>query len=241
MTGYLQSAAENRWATFANIPAALADMSRVDAAFMALNGWKDPPNVNLVAAQLGLRCHASFRATCEHALAGQVGDIFPAARSCLEAAAYCVHLHGSKDLTEAWLRRHDSDDTMARARGAEFSHRAVVRSVAKLSPDLGTLFEDLYQQAIDFGGHPNERGMSVNALTSAGEGIEYVGQLYLHGNGPQLQFGLQSTVEAGAAAVGMLRLIWSERMGPDTDEEVEFRAALKRRRLKWAAADAGAG
>ena len=127
LTGYLQAAAENRWATFANIPLALADMSRLDAVFMQLNGWKDPPN--LVTAQLGLRCHASFRATCEHALAGQIGDIFPAARSCLEAAAYCVHLNASPDRTEAWLRRHDSQDAMARVRGVEFSHRAIVGSV----------------------------------------------------------------------------------------------------------------
>lgn len=236
LTAYLQSAAENRWATFAHYPAALADMSRLDASFMVLDGWKDPPSP--IASLLGFRSHAAFRATCEHALAGQVGDIFPAARSCLEAAAYSVHLHGSAELTEAWLRRHDSDEAMKRARGAEFHHRAVVGSVAALSPDLGALFADLYQQAIDFGGHPNERGMSVNANTRPGDGVKHFEQLYLHGNGPPLRFGLHSAVEVGAAAVGILRLIWSERMGPDTNEDVALRAVLKRTRLEWLRASA---
>ncbi len=233
LTRYLQFAAENRWATFVHYRSVAASLSGLDAAFMMLEGWENPPS--LVAALLGLRSHAAFRAMCEHAMAGQLGDIFPAARACLEAAAYSVHLHGSDDLTEAWLRRHDSEECMKRLRGPEFQQKAIVKSVTTLSPELGALFEELYQQAIDFGGHPNERGMSANAkrypLKDGGKRFE---QIYLHGDGPTLRFGLHCACEAGAAAVGMARLIWSERMGPDAAEDAAFRAGLKRDRLEWA-------
>lgn len=231
LTGYLQAAAENRWATFVHYPTALADMSRLDAVFMKLDSWKDPPN--RVTPHLGIRSHAAFRVTCEHALAGQLGDLFPAVRSCLEAAAYGVHLHGSEQLTEAWLRRHDSPEAMKRLRGPEFQHQAVAGSITKLSPELGALFVELYQQAIDFGGHPNERGLTVNAAIRKADGAKHFDQIYLHSDGHALRFGLHSAVEAGAVAVGLLRLVFAEKIGQDTGEDAAFRATLKRSRMAF--------
>ena len=231
LTSFLHTAAQNRWATFAHYPAAVADMSRIDAVFMRLDGLVDPPN--LVTPHMAIRCHSAFRVTCEHALAGQVGDMFPAVRSCLEAAAYAVHIHGSKELTEAWLRRHDNEETMKRLRGKEFHHSAVVETVAKLSPELGALFSELYQQAIDMGGHPNERGLTVNVAARQDDGGKHYDQISLHGDGPVLRFGLHSAVETGAAAIGMLRLIFAEHVGGDTEEDQAFRRALKRGRAAF--------
>jgi hypothetical protein len=231
LTAYLQMAFENRWATFAHYPTAVADMSRCDAVLAKLDGWTDPPNG--VTPHLGFRAHAAFRVTCEHALAGQLGDMFPSLRACLEAAAYAVHLHASEDLTEAWLRRHENADAMKRLRGPDFQHRAVVESLTKQDADIGSLFAELYQQAIDFGGHPNERGLSVNATVRKRGGAKHFDQLYLHGGGPALHFALHSAVEAGAAAVAILRLIYSERLGKESPQDLAFRAALKRGRVSF--------
>lgn len=154
-----------------------------------------------------------------------------AAPGCVYCA--CARAAETLDLTEAWLRRHDSDATMARLRGVEFQQQAVTRSVSGLSPALGGLFKELYQQAIDFGGHPNERGMSVNSARRPNESGKRFDQIYLHGDGPALRFALHSAVEAGAAALGMLRLVFSERLGPDEPADAAFRVALKRGRVSF--------
>ena len=66
LSSYMANAARNRWATFVHYPEIMARLSAIDSGFMALDGWRDPPN--RVTPHLGFRSHASYRAACEHAL-----------------------------------------------------------------------------------------------------------------------------------------------------------------------------
>ena len=168
LTSFMADAARNRWATFAHYGPTMRNLAYLDAQFMGLDGWRDPPNP--VTPHLAFRSHSNFRAACEHALAGQLGDMFPMIRACIEAAAYAVHLEGDAKRTEAWLRRHDGAAAMKVARGRDFHHTTVLASVMALDARVGALFGELYQQSIDYGGHPNERGLSANAQAMPDEG-----------------------------------------------------------------------
>jgi hypothetical protein len=230
LTAYLEQAVRNRWATFAHYQPTIRNLARIDAQFVPLAGIKDPPN--LVTPHLGFRSHSNFRAVCEHALAGQLGDLFPMVRACLEAAAYSVHLHGDPVLTEAWLRRHEPDGMKAFKQN-KFSQTAVRQSIERHDPELSALFGELYQQAIDLGAHPNERGLSANAkLVPHPEGKQFL-MIYLHENGPQLRLGLHAALEAGAAAVAMLRLVFPEVLGSDEPVHRDFRAKLRAARATF--------
>ncbi|MDO8410363.1 MAG: hypothetical protein Q7S93_09920 [Phenylobacterium sp.] len=203
----------------------MRNLAYLDAQFMDLDGWRDPPNP--VTPHLAFRSHSNFRAACEHALAGQLGDMFPMIRACIEAAAYAVHLEGNAKRTEAWLRRHDGAAAMKVARGRDFHHTTVLASVTALDAEIGALFGELYQQSIDYGGHPNERGLSANAQAMPDEEGRRFIQIYLHENGPRLVFGLHAVLEAGAAALAILRLVFAERLGPDDESHRAFRANLR--------------
>lgn len=224
LTAYLEQAVRNRWATFAHYRPTIRNLARIDAQFVPLAGIKDPPN--LVTPHLGFRSHSNFRALCDLALAGQLGDLFPMVRACLEAAAYAVHLHGDPILTEAWLRRHDPDGMKALKQN-KFSQGGVRASIERQDPELSAVYGELYQQAIDLGAHPNERGLSANAkLVPHPEGKRFL-MIYLHENGPQLRFGLHTALEAGAAAIAMLRLVFPEVLGRDQPVHRDFRATLR--------------
>ena len=230
LTAYLEQAVQNRWATFAHYQPTIRNLAHLDAQFMALAGIKDPPN--LVTPHLGFRSHSNFRALCEHALAGQLGDLFPMVRACLEAAAYAVHLHGDPILTEAWLRRHDPDGMKAFKQN-KFSHGAVRASIERHDPELSDIYGELYQQAIDLGAHPNERALSTNAkLAPYPKGKQFL-LIYLHENGPQLRFGLHAALEAGAAAIALLRLVFPEVLGRDQPVHRDFRAKLRAGRVRF--------
>ena len=62
---------QNRFATFVNKKDWFDRLIGIDACFMTISdGWINPANI--VSASLLFRCHASFRAACEHATADQV-------------------------------------------------------------------------------------------------------------------------------------------------------------------------
>lgn len=226
----MEHAVRHRWATFAHYQPTMRNLAFLDSQFIPLDGLRDPPN--LVTPHLGFRSHANFRAVCEHALAGQLGDMFPMVRACLEAAAYAVHLHDNPDLTEAWLRRHDPDGMKAFKEG-KFSQAAVRGSIAQREPELAELYGELYQQAIDLGAHPNERGLSANAKSEPNaEGKRFL-LVYLHENSPALRFGLHAALEAGAAAIAMLRLIFPDVVGPDEPMHRDYRAKLRAGRASF--------
>ena len=83
------------------------------------------------------------------------------------------------------------------------------------------------------GGHPNERGLTVNVAIRQGDGGKHYDQISLHRDGPALCFGLHSAVEVGAAAIGMLRLVFAEHVGADTADDQAFRGAFRRGRATY--------
>lgn len=229
LTGFFQTALENRYATFFHHRTTVECLVKIDGKIMALEGAVDPEYP--VSTMLAFRSLGAFRAACEHALAGQVGEIFPLARACIENAAYAVYLAGDETLAVAWLQRHESEETLRKMRGRDWHHATVRDAIIARSPEIGALFGELYQFFIDFGGHPNERGAALNArMVKRDDGSIQIEQTLLHGNGPQLAFGIQAAMDAGSCALALLRLVFRQQLGDDEEEDRLLRRVLAENR-----------
>jgi hypothetical protein len=218
LTSYLEQAAQNRWATFNNQKAEFEKLSDIDSCFMrivcpsgSMDGpaqWVNPHNE--ISASLFLRAHAAFRVACEHSMGGQTAETYPAARACLEYAAYSLHISHAPLLGVTWLRRHDSPATK-RAAKAAFQHIKVAATVAAADTRLGRVFETLYDHCIDYGGHPNERSVTTNTIARRTDTHHERRQVYLHGDDTAQALALKTTARVGLCALEILEVPFKAR------------------------------
>jgi hypothetical protein len=96
-------------------------------------------------------------------MAGQIAEVFPQLRACLEYAAYALHIDRNNDLVEVWLRRHDDHDTLNAVKN-HFKISEIKKSIRTTNRHVADVFDELYQRTIDFGGHPNERAITGNLM-----------------------------------------------------------------------------
>ena len=191
LTEFLETAHQNRFATFANKKAEYQRLSQIDECYTRIGSeWISP--TNLVTALLFFRCHAAFRATCEHAMSGQVIDTFVSIRNLIETAGYALRIFRDPGKDEIWLRRHDDEASMKAAK-SEFTIanvRKSIRAANRLGEDV---FRMLYERSIDFGGHPNERSITGSMSHVKEESRSNYQLLLLQGDGLPLDHALKST------------------------------------------------
>jgi hypothetical protein len=209
LSAFIETAHRNRFATFANKKAEFQRLQRIDECFMRVaKDWLNPGH--LVTPHLLLRSHATFRAACEHAMSGQIAEIFPELRSSLEYAGYALHMHRHPSSAETWLRRHD-DEAATRAMKEEFKLSNIRQSLEGANRHAMKVFDELYQRSIDFGAHPNERALTGNLRIVQHVGRKEFQQIYLHGEGLMLDHGLRTTAQAGVCALEILQDVFKDR------------------------------
>lgn len=207
LTGFLETAHRNRFATFANKPARMQHLILADLCFLKVHQhWKDPGGI--VAPLLSIRSHSAFRAACGLASSGQVTDAFPQIRVSLEYAGYTAHMRKNPELEEIWLRRHEDEDTLRAAKSA-FQIGRVRRSISNLR--TAEVFDVLYQRTIDFGAHPNERAITSSTRIVVQRRAREFQQTFLHGDGIQLEHALKTTAQAGVCALHLIEEAFPER------------------------------
>lgn len=210
LTAFMEEAYKNRWATFVRKREAFQKLDGIDKCFdTGLSKWTDPTHP--ISALLFFRSHAAFRAACEHALAGQCSEFYPLARACLEYSAYALHMALTPGLEEVWLKRHDGEAELKEVR-ANFHNGAVLASIRTRNRHAADVFGELYQQCIDLGAHPNERGVtgSLEIVDREDGGKEFL-QIYLHGDGVRLDHTLLVAARVGISALEVVQETFPER------------------------------
>lgn len=211
LTLFLEMAFRNRLATFAN-KAETKKLVVIDGAYMDVFGdsWVDPGG-GILSAPFLIRCHAAWRSAVEHAMAGQVGEMFAPARLALEYAAYAYHIFTHRDLAEVFLRRHDDDVALQKCKSA-FRGEKLERTIRQVDEDSADRFALLYQRAVDYGAHPNERAITSSLLMDnpapAGPVVQ---QLQLHGDGLQLDHALRTAAQIGTTCLDLFALVFPDR------------------------------
>ncbi len=210
LTAFMEEAYKNRWATFVRKRGAFERLDGIDKCYDAgLSKWTNPDHP--IGALLFFRSHAAFRAACEHALAGQCSEFYPQARACLEYAGYALHMATTPGLEEVWLKRHDGEAELKEVR-ANFHNGAVLASIRRRNRHAADVFDQLYQQCIDLGGHPNERGVtgSLEIIDREDGGKEFL-QVYLHCDGLRMDHTLLMAQRVGVCALEVFQEVYPER------------------------------
>lgn len=209
LTEFFDAARSNQVATFANKQERFAKLREIDDCFLKIGENLINPQ-NIVPPFLLLRSHASFRGASSFAMSGQAAEAYVMMRSGLEHASYASLMSDNDTLAEIWLRRHDSEDALKKVR-KEFSQAALVASIGARDAKLAKLYEKLYQDAIDFGAHPNERSVTGNMKRIKENGQTRWEQVYLHGDGIELEHALKYTAQAGLCCLHIFAHIFTER------------------------------
>jgi len=95
----------------------------------------------------------------------------------------------NKGLDELWLRRHDDSDSK-KAMKKEFTPTNIRATIETKNQHIEGVFKDLYDRAIDFGAHPNERSVTTNLTKIDHEKSTEFESAYARGDGPQFDHGL---------------------------------------------------
>jgi hypothetical protein len=209
LTKFLDAASRNRYATFVNKKDWFRRLAEVDDCFMRVaKDWLNPRD--MLAPHLFLRSHAAYRAACEHALAGQVADTFPQIRASIEYAGYALYIYKNPEFGEMWLKRHGDATTMNAVKDT-FQIRKIRLTIEKANQHAAKVFNELYQRAIDFGAHPNERSVTGNLRITDLDGRKLFEQIYLHGDGAPLIHALKTTAQTGVCALEIFQEIFGPR------------------------------
>lgn len=209
LSTFLQRARENTYAVFANNPQVYAKVREIDDCFFKISNNLNETK-SFVPAILLFRCHAAFRAGAMCALSGFGPETFPNLRLSIEAAAYALHIDTHDDLAEVWLRRHDSEDALQSVR-TKFSNGKVKKTVVSKAPKLAAVYELLYERAVDFGAHMNERAATGSMKLVEEPGRKKYEMLYLLDDGPALGHVLKSLCQAGVLGLALFDVVFSER------------------------------
>jgi hypothetical protein len=130
-------------------------------------------------------------------------DSFALQRACLENAGYAKLIATNRELSALWLQR---DKKVAEVR-KQFTNKAVREAIAKDDEPLSKVYQELYERSIDFGAHPNEKGV----LGSVVPGSINTGTLQvtmLAGDSIQLQHGLKNCAQTAVCALKIFNLIF---------------------------------
>jgi hypothetical protein len=202
LTYLMEQAYRNRVATHVNKPE-FKRLSAINDCFATISeGWINPQSE--IGALLLIRTHAAFFAGCEKAASSSLVECFPQLRAALENAAYALMICQKPELAELWLRRHDTSASKKLVRET-FTTRAMRDAVSVADRHAGAIFERLYEECIDYGGHPNERSVTGSLeISRTATGREFR-QLWFHGDGLSLDYALMTTSRVGMCALTVLQ------------------------------------
>lgn len=205
LTAYLDQARSNQIATFANKKAAYSLMSEIDSCFV--RGVKDMINPkDMVAPLTYMRAHSAWRTACGTAMAGQLTETYALLRLALEFAAYSLFMSETPGMTELWLKRNDDEAAKRKMRDA-FKLSVLRETIEKHDRKLADVFQHLYELSIDQGAHPNQFGVTGSTQIKEGDDRKVFEQIYLHGDGVQMDATLKVVVEVGICCLLILQHI----------------------------------
>lgn len=202
LTHYLEAAYRSRWATFARKQPAFDALAAVDDCFVKVSAdWTNPQHQ--VPALLLIRSHAAFRGAVEHAMASQIGETYPLIRLTLECAGYALHMAKNPTLAETWLRRHDGEAEKGDVLKS-FRFGAIKDTIRAVDQVAERKFAQLYELTVDFGAHPNERGLTGTLTVEEGPRERRVETAMLAGDGAALDYALTATFASGVWSLTVL-------------------------------------
>jgi hypothetical protein len=115
----------------------------------------------LAGCMLFNRTVGSFFGAVRLGSSGQLPECYTQLRVCLESALYAFGIYKEAGLGEVWLNRHVDEESQRLCR-KRFQVGNLFQKLAAEQKSLQEEAEDLYDECIDRGAHPNERSVTAN-------------------------------------------------------------------------------
>lgn len=158
-----------------------------------------------------IKAHSAFMAASRLGLATQVTEASPIIRSIIENSLYGYFLHKHPEYHEIWLKRHESEAAKKEVKKV-FNIRTMIDELKSSDAKLGEIAETLYEQSIDYGAHPNERGLTAALkYTKSEESIRY-DVVHLTNDPVPIRFCLKFIAQSAILSLKILQLILPERL-----------------------------
>lgn len=207
---YLDACRNNQFATFYNKRSEVIDLITIEGMLRKLSDGAINPRPVLPIGFFQ-RSHSSYLAAISATLGGQLHELQTLLRACLEQAGYGFYVGDDQGRWERWMNRHD-DEASRKAVRREFTHARILDQLKRSDARLAEVYAQLYEQTIDFGAHPNERGASMSSeILDLPDGGKEYRTIYLHGNGLALDFSLKATSQVGIAVLQIARKVYPNR------------------------------
>lgn len=206
---FMTTAEENGYATFQNAKSYYDKLSTIHDIFKkAVDAMHN--SANWFELLFFIKAHSAFLAASRLGLATQVTEASPLIRSVIENSLYGFFLHKHPEHSKTWLKRHESETAKKEVKKI-FIIRAMVDELKSSDTKLGEIAEKLYEQSIDYGAHPNERGLTTALKYSKLEGAIRYDVVHLTADPIPICFCLKFIAQSAILCLKILQLILPER------------------------------
>jgi tetratricopeptide (TPR) repeat protein len=227
LSHFIESARTNQLATYAEEPAAYAELWKLNERFWTTRRNLPLRLLDMIVADksdndfsdiafehhewlemfLFLRAHSSWLATSSITLSAQGPEAFMLMRGCLENALYAFYVSTDASLKGVWLARHDSEAAAKQVRDT-FTIAKIKKALAQRDAALSAKVFQLYEHTIDEGAHPNVKAFFKNAVQQNESGGITLAVTYLNpDHNDEL---ISATAEVGAIALELFKLVFGD-------------------------------
>jgi len=124
------------------------------------------------------RAHSAYLAAVRLVLSGQLPEAYMCLRGCLENALYSFHIHKTPGDSELYLCRDDDDQKLKEFKKV-FHPSPFLDELEQDDKQIAGLARELYERSIEYGAHPNPRGMLASMKIKKEERRVYFTSEYL--------------------------------------------------------------
>jgi hypothetical protein len=189
-------------------------------AYFRRDLWEHVAPTPAFAFVLFLNAYQMLLGAARMALSGHPAAVFPLVRTALESASYGYLMEQQPALSEVWGNRHRSEADKKACRNA-FAFDKAIKGLADRAPDIERLAKEAYEGAIDYGAHPNLKGVfgHVSVNEDRPDGMVAVTHTSLYSsNHDETIRGICACLDFGFAIIGIITLTGPTATGKLQDE-----------------------
>lgn len=207
LDGYMAAADETAAELLQGDDGLVAALRRYDD-YLRRDLWAHVAQSSAIGFILQMNAYMVFLAGVRIALSGHAAAVFPLLRTALESASYGLLIERDPVLADVWTHRHRSETDKKASRKAFTFDKGIVH-LKDMAPGIYYLAKLAYEGAIDFGAHPNLKGVAghLSIDENRPDGMTAVTLTSLYGSEHvETARGLCACLDFGFAIIGMIAL-----------------------------------
>lgn len=209
LSSFMIMAEENGYATFQNAKPYYEKLSKIHDIFKkAIDAMYN--SSSWFELLLFIKAHSAFLAASRLGIATQVVEASPLIRVIIENSLYGFFLHKHPEYSKTWLKRHESAETKKEVKKI-FIVKTMLDTLKSADQTLGQIAEKLYDQSIDYGAHPNEKGLTMTLKYTESDSHVQYDVMHLTDNPVAIAFCLKFIAQSAVLCLKILELILPER------------------------------